>query len=157
MWTTGLANFDLAVVIRRSPAAVFAFLADIQDFEPIPRRATVRLVKEPVGPTTPGTRWHEWVTVARGCRLHIENAVSEVWEPHRLRIEFHSAWFAGHLTYDLEPTAEGTILHHRETLRPRTLLRWLTPWIERRLRPHLVERLADIKTILEESATGAAH
>jgi len=48
-------RFDLSIAIRRQPAEVFAFLADIQDAEPIPRRAAVKMIKEPSGPTTIGT------------------------------------------------------------------------------------------------------
>ena len=144
-------TFDLSVAIRRPPPAVFTLLADIQDAEPIPRSAAVRMVKEPVGPTAVGTCWHEWVRVAPGCWLHTESVVSDVQEPYQLGMDFHSLWFTGHLTYDIEPAAEGSILHHRETVRPRALLRWLSPFIERTLRPHLMERLADIKAILEES------
>ncbi len=56
--SAGLA-FDLSVAIRRPPPTVFALLADNQDAEAIPRSAAVRMVKEPIGPTTVGTRWHE--------------------------------------------------------------------------------------------------
>jgi hypothetical protein len=107
-------TFDLSVAIRRPPPAVFTLLADIQDAEPIPRSAAVRMVKEPVGPTAVGTCWHEWVRVAPGCRLHTESVVSDVQEPYQLGMDFHSLWFTGHLTYDIEPAAEGSILHHRE-------------------------------------------
>ena len=41
-------RFDLSIAIRRQPADVLAFLADIQDAEPIPRRAAVKMVKEPL-------------------------------------------------------------------------------------------------------------
>jgi uncharacterized protein YndB with AHSA1/START domain len=146
----GLA-FDLSVAIRRPPPAVFALLADIQDAEPIPRSAAVRMVKEPSGPTTVGTRWHERVRVAPGCWMRVESVVSQVDEPYRLAMDFRSRWLSGHLTYDIEPAAEGSILHHRETVRPSALLRWLSPFIERRMRPRLIERLADIKAILEAS------
>ena len=144
-------TFDLSVAIRRPPPAVFALLADIQDAEPIPRSAVVRMVKEPAGPTAVGTCWHEWVRVAPGCWLHTESVVSDVREPYQLGMDFTSLWFAGHLSYDIEPAADGTILHHRETVRLRALLRWLSPLVERALRPRLRERLADIKAILEES------
>ena len=107
------------------------------------------MVKEPTGPTTIGTRWHEWVRVAPRCWLHVESVVSDVHEPYRLAMDFRSRWLTGHLTYDIEPAADGSILHHRETVRPRALVRWLSPFIERRMRPRLIERLADIKTILE--------
>lgn len=130
---------------------MFALLTDIQDAEPIPRSAVVRMVKEPIGPTAIGTRWHEWVKVTRGCWLHVESLVSEVNEPYRLAMDFRSRWLTGHLTYDIEPVAGGSILHHRETVRPRALLRWLSPFIERRMRPRIIERLDDIKAILEAS------
>lgn len=144
-------TFDLAVAIRCPPSAVFALLADIQDAEPIPRSATVRMVKEPTGPTTIGTRWHEWVKVAPRCWLHIESVVSDVNKPYQLGMDFHSLWLTGHLTYDIEPAADGSILHHRETVRPRALMRWLSPFVERSMRPRLMQRLADIKAVLEES------
>jgi hypothetical protein len=59
----GLA-FDLSVRIRRPAPEVFPLLADIQDAEPLPRRATLRMVKDPSGPTAVGTRWHEAVRIA---------------------------------------------------------------------------------------------
>lgn len=66
-------------------------------------------------------------------------------------MDFRSRWLSGHLTYDIEPAADGSILHQRETVRPRALLRWLSPSIGRSMRPRLIERLADIKAILEAS------
>jgi hypothetical protein len=143
--------FDLSVAIRRPPPTVFALLADIQDAEPIPRSAAVRMVKEPSGPTTVGTRWHESIRVAPCCWMRVESVVSQIDVPYQLAMDFRSRWLSGHLTYDIEPAADGSILHHRETVRPRALLRWLSPFIERRMRPRLVERLADIKAILEAS------
>lgn len=59
----GLA-FDLSVRIRGPAPEVFALLADVQDAEPLPRRATLRMVKDPPGPTAIGTRWHEAVRIA---------------------------------------------------------------------------------------------
>jgi hypothetical protein len=147
----GRPAFDLSVAIRRPPPAVFALLADIQDAEPIPRSAAVRMVKEPAGPTAAGTCWHEWVRVAPGCWLHTESVVSDVREPYQLGMDFRSLWFTGHLAYDIEPAAGGSILHNRETVRLRALLRWLGPFVERTMRPRLLERLADIGAILEES------
>lgn len=143
-------TFDLSVAIRRPPHVVFALLADIQDAEPIPRSATVRMVKDPAGPTTVGTRWHEWVKIAPFTWFHVESVVSAVEPPNRLAMDFHSMWLTGHLTYDIEPVAGGCVLHHRERVRPRALLRWLQPLVERGMRPQILRRLADIKAILEE-------
>ena len=36
--------FDLSVAIGRPPADVYAFLADIQDAEPLSRRVVIRMV-----------------------------------------------------------------------------------------------------------------
>ncbi|HYN30096.1 MAG TPA: hypothetical protein VES95_09535 [Dermatophilaceae bacterium] len=127
---------------------MFALLADIQDAEPIPRSAAVRMVKEPAGATAVGTRWHESVRVARACWFRIESVVSEVQEPYRLSLASCSRWLTGHLTYDIEQVPGGSIPHQRETVRPPGLLRWLGPVIERRMRP-LLERLTDIRQLLE--------
>jgi hypothetical protein len=67
--------------------SVFTLLADIQNAEPIPRRATVQMIKEPMGPTIVGTLWHEWVRVAPGCWLHIESVVSDVEQPIHLGLD----------------------------------------------------------------------
>lgn len=75
--------------------AVFAVLVDIQDFEPIPRDEVIRLVKEPAGATTIGTRWHEWVRLAPGCWLYVESVVSELEPPIRYGMDFRSRWLSG--------------------------------------------------------------
>lgn len=86
-------TFDLSVAIRRPPSAVFALLADIQDFEPIPRRESIRMVKEPAAPTAMGTRWHEWVRLGPGCWFRTESVVSEFDPPHLLGMDL--CWFGG--------------------------------------------------------------
>lgn len=141
--------FDLSIEIRRPPATVYSLLADIQEVEPVPHRAAVRMVKDPTGPTSLGTRWHEAVRLAPGCWFHIESVVSELDPPHLLGMDFSSRWLAGHLTYLIEPSAEGSILRQQETVRSRALPRWLLPAVGRSMRPRLQQRLADIKQILE--------
>jgi uncharacterized protein YndB with AHSA1/START domain len=142
-------TLDLSVIIRRPPSEVFALLADIYGAEPLPRRAVVRMEKDPAGPTTVGTRWHEAVRLAPGCWFHIESIVTELEPSTRLGMDFGTRWFGGHLSYEIEPTPDGCILHHRQTLRPHALLPWLPTLIRPRLRPHIVERLADIDDLLE--------
>lgn len=142
-------TFDLSVVIARPADAVFDLLADIQDAEPIPRDAAVRMVKDPIGATTVGTRWHEWVKIAPRWWLHTESIATEVRRPYRLGMDFDSTWLTGHLTYEVEPVDGGCVLHHRETVRARPHLRWLQSFVERTMRPRLLRRLSDIKEILE--------
>ena len=146
-------RFDLSIAIRRQPADVFAFLADIQDAEPIPRRAAVKMVKKPSGPTAVGTRWHERVRMAPALWLHIESVVTEIAQPSRLGMDFHSHWFAGHLTYEIQAEAGGSVLCQHETLQPRGPVRWLERFIEPYLRRQLVRRLRDIQLLLERGTT----
>jgi hypothetical protein len=54
--------------------------------------------------------------------------------------------------WEIEPTAYGCVLHHRETLLSRALLPWLPAVIAPRLKPHIVQRLADIRDLLESRA-----
>lgn len=117
--TTDVLTFDLSVEIRRPPAAVFALLSDIQDFEPIPRDTVVKTVKEPSGPTAVRTRRHEKVELAPFVWLHVENLVSEVDAPHLLAIDAHSSWMTAHLTYRIEPLGDGCVLRQHENLRLR--------------------------------------
>lgn len=145
----GGCDFDLAIAVDRPPSAVYALLADVQDAEPIPRRATVRMVKDPAGPTAVGTRWHERVRLAPGWWLAIDSVVTHLEPPGLLGMDFGSRWFTGHLTYRIDGTADHSVLHQREILRPRLLMRPLAPFIDRRLRPQLSRRLEDIKQVLE--------
>ena len=148
-------GFDLSIRIGRPPSDVFAFLADIQDAEPIPQRAAVRMVKEPSGPTAPGTRWHEQVRIVPGFWLRIESVVTQIAEPSRLGMDFHSPWFAGHLTYVIQADAGGSLLRQEETLHPRGPILWLEKIIEPYLRRQLLRRLQDIRHLLErETAPG---
>jgi hypothetical protein len=90
--------FDLSVMIRRPAAEVFALLADVQDAEPLPRRATLRMEKDPLRPD---------------CGRHPLARGGEDWP--------------------------RVLASHRKHRAPR-------------LRPHLAERLADIRALLESGA-----
>jgi hypothetical protein len=140
-------------VIRGQPSDVFAFLADVQDAEPIPGRAVVRMAKEPAGPAAVGTRWHEQVRIMPGCWLHIESVVTQIAAPSLLGMDFRSRWFTGHLTYEIEPEGGGSLLRQRETLHPYWPVRWLGEIIEPYLRRQLVRRLHDIRQILGTRTT----
>jgi hypothetical protein len=146
-------EIDLSVAVRRPPEAVFALLADVQDVEPVPRRAHVEMVKEPTGPTRVGTRWHERVRLLPGCWLSIESVVTELRGPGLLGLEFRSRPWSGHLTYEVSPGPDGgSLLRHRETLRVRRPLGPLTRLVGRTLESHIRERLRDLKLVLEDGA-----
>ena len=140
-------TFDLSVAIQRPPAAVFAFLADVQDQD----GAGIRMTKIPAGPTAVGTRWHEQVRLVPGLWMPVDSVVTEIGEPILLGMNFRSIWCTGHLTYTIEATPQGSILRQRETLLPRWPLRWLAAWVDARLRPHLLTRLAGIQAQLESA------
>src|SRR5512132_2228070 len=108
--SAGLAAFDLSVTINQQPSAVFDLLADIQNVERVMRRAGVSMVKDPPGPTTVGTHWHEPVRLPPGYWMHVESVVSDIEEPRQLGMDFWSPWFTGHVTYNIEPTADGSVL-----------------------------------------------
>ncbi len=111
------------------------------------------MVKEPSGRTALGTRWHEQVRMVPGLWLYIESVVTEVAEPSRLGMDFHSGWFAGHLTYEIQADAGGSLLRQQETLQPRGPVLWLEKIIEPYLRRQLLRRLQDIRQLLEGETT----
>lgn len=137
--------FDLSVAIGRPPAAVFAFLADVQEHT----SAGIRMTKIPPGPTAAGTRWHEQVRLMPGWWMTVDSVVTEIDGPAVLGMDFRSIWCTGHLTYIIEPAPQGSTLHQREILRPRWPLRPLAAWIDAGLRPRLLARLAEIRAVLE--------
>jgi hypothetical protein len=140
--------FDLWIEVPAPTGVVWDFLADIQDFEPVPRSAVVRMRKAPPGRTGEGTRWHERVRFAPGLWMHIESVVTGAHRPRLLAMTFHSRWWSGNLRYDIADTSHGCRLRLRETLVPNRVLRPVTRWIERRLRVRLQERLRDIRGVL---------
>jgi hypothetical protein len=89
--------------------------------------AAVRMAKQPSGPTARGTRCHEQVRIAPGLCLRIDSLVTQIEKPSLLGMDFHSHWFAGHLTYEIQAEAGGSVLRQHETLRPRARLFWNTP------------------------------
>lgn len=142
-------TFDLSVAIRRPPATTYAALADVQDLEPIPRTAGVRMRKSPLGPTRVGTRWHEQVRMAPGLWMRIESTVTDARPPDLLGMDFTGAWFTGHLAYEIEVTPDGSVLHQRETLRLKRPFTFLSRQVDARLRTRLLDRLADLRDVIE--------
>jgi len=142
-------NFDLSVEIRRPPAAVFALLTDIQDHEPIPRDARVKMMKHPSTATHVGTRWDERVRIGPGWWMSIESIVTDIRPPNVLGMDFHSVWLYGHLVYTITPSREGARLQQRESVHLRWPLRWFSTRVERRLGARLGRRLAELRDLLE--------
>ncbi|NKQ58851.1 hypothetical protein HFP15_39015 [Amycolatopsis sp. K13G38] len=138
---------DLGMDIPLPATTVYAFLADIQNAEPIPRSAAVKMVKTPPGPTRVGTQWHESVRFAPGLWMHVLSAVTEAAEPHVLAMRFTSMWWSGELRYEITDSPTGCRLHHHETLTPRAPLRPFSRWIQSSLERKIEERLRDIRDV----------
>jgi hypothetical protein len=143
-------DYDLAVTIRRPPEVAWALLDDIQDH--IRSGSLVpEMEKIPPGPVRVGTRWREVVRLAPFVTMTIWSEVTAV-EPGRLLEEtFRGPWMTGRLTYEIEPVADGCVLHQRETLTPLGPLRLVGGAMDRMLRPRLSARLDAIRDLLEGS------
>jgi len=150
-------DFDLPITIRRPPSAVFALLVDPQDYgDHTPSSVVPVLEKLPPGPTRPGTRWHEVVRLGPGMRMTIWSEVTAVEPDHRLRERYWSSWMRGTLEYTVEPVADATLLRMLKTLTPKGPFRLLERPIASMLRPREVERLEEIRDLLEADAAGKA-
>lgn len=143
-------DFDLSVRIAAPPANVFAMLADVQEHVDTRRGAGgVKMAKSPDGATAPGTRWHEEVRLLPGVWMRVDSVARIVEAPYRLVEDFRSSWFRGQLAYTVEPADGGTLLRQRESLRLRDPLCLTAQIVDRMLRPRLLERLANIRDMVE--------
>ncbi|MGX7729658.1 SRPBCC family protein [Rhodococcus sp. 2H158] len=143
-------DFRLRIPVRRPPGAAFALLADVQEHAGVPARTGVRMSKSPPGPTAEGTRWHERVRLAPGWWMSVDSVVTAIEDPELLGMDFRSAWFAGHLDYRIESTPGGCLLRQHFVLRlPRPLRSW-SARVDARLRPRLLDRLAEVRDAIEQ-------
>ena len=143
-------EFDLAVEIRRPPEVVYAFLAAKEQHPQPPGSPVLRLDRLTPGPAQVGTRWIEVVRVGPGMSMTVRSHADQVEPGIALGERFTSSWFTGRLAYTLEPIRAGTRLRQQETLRPRGPLASLAGPIDAALRPRLLDRLADIRDLLED-------
>lgn len=144
---------DLAVSIRKPPAVVFAFLADVQDHvDEAPRSIVPELEKVTPGPTRVGTRWREVVRAPPGPRFTIWSQATPVEPDRRLAESFAAAWMRGTLEYTVTPTAEGCLLRQRQVVTPRGPFRILQPLLGRLFRARVAARLDGIAEHLEAAA-----
>lgn len=141
-------RYDLEVAVGADPATVYAFLADVQDHTG-PPGSGVRMRKRPAGPTAVGTRWHEEVRLGPGLWMPVDSVATAVDPPALLEADFTSPFFTGWLSYRVEPATTGSTLRQRQVVRPRRSMRWLSRATDAALRPRLLDRLADIRDIVE--------
>lgn len=142
-------DFDESIRIARTPGAVFALLADVQDWAVGPGSPVTTMEKLPPGPTRVGTRWREVVRVARGLSMTMWSEATDVVPDQLLALRFWGTGMKGSLTYTLTACAEGTLLRQQETMHMVGWLRPLDALVGRMLEPRLTSRLRDIRDTLE--------
>jgi hypothetical protein len=148
--------FDCSVTINRPSSAVFALLADVQDYGKQERAARVPVMEKVTpGPTRVGTRWHEVIRVAPHATFAIWSEVVAIEQDCLLDERFWSWWFRGRLEYTVTPTDGGTVLRQRERLEPRGPFRLADGFIARQLGPNIEWRLREIRRLLEAEAEAA--
>jgi hypothetical protein len=142
-------QFDHSVTIRRSPADIFAFLADVHLYATPPGSPVAAMDKIPAGPTGVGTRWREVIKLGLRMRMTVWSEVTAC-EPGRLLAETWSGGnMRGTLTYRIEVTPAGTGLHQSKSLEA---VGWLRPFqrmIDRILPPKELARLEEIARLLD--------
>ena len=138
---------DLSIAIRQPPEAVYAVLADVQDYIHGPGSPVPEMEKIPPGPTVVGTRWREVVRLLPFLTMTVWTEVTDVVPGQRLSLAFRGPWMTGRIRYDFEPTTDGSILHHRETLTPHGPLRLVAGPMDRVFKPQLLGRLEDIRKL----------
>jgi len=149
-------DYDNSITIRRPPEAVFAMLADIQEYAHAPGSPIPEMEKIPPGPTAVGTRWREVVQLLPFMTMTMWSDCTSLVPDRRLELAWHGPGMTGHIAYTMEPVDGGTVLRQVETLTPHGLLRPMGGLMERMLRPRLTARLAAIRDRLE-GGTPAAH
>ena len=141
--------FELSITINRSPADVFAFLRDKDEYPQEDGSPVLILEKITPGPPGVGTRYREVVQMLPFVRGEIFSEITRFEPGQFLAEDFHGAGMVGHLAYQFLPEGGGTRLIQRETVSWRGLLKLLEPMIRLALSRGLRERLEGIKAILE--------
>lgn len=143
-------RFDYSVTIHRPPSAVYAMLADIQDWGKEERVALVPVMEKVTpGPTRVGTRWHEVIALAPHVTMTVWSEVVALELDHLLDERFWAWWMRGRLEYTMTPVDGATILRQRERLEPRGPFRLIDGLIARRLGPAIEARLEAIARMLD--------
>lgn len=147
-------DFDLAVKIRRPPSAVYDVLAQKERHAVHPGSPVARLERLTPGPTRVGTRWVEVVPLLPGVRLTVRSEADRVEPGVALGESFTSLVFSGHLEYEFGAVDGGTRLRQRQRIQLRGPVRLLARPMDSALRPRLLQRLADLRDLLETADDG---
>lgn len=139
-------HFSNTIEIRRPPSAVFDYLAAPENI-PHWNYAISDSERSPAGPVRVGTRIRQHRTVPRPAEEQL--AVTELVPGDRLVLVGDLGPFHGTVSYELEPTPEGTQLVNVAELEASGPLRLVSPLVAGRVRAAVAENLAKLKGILE--------
>jgi uncharacterized protein YndB with AHSA1/START domain len=139
-------KFQNTITIARSPAEVFAYLAD---FERIPtwNYAIAETRKVSDGPVGVGTRYRQVRTVPRRSEESFE--VTELEPEARLAIEGTFGPFPGRFTYLLEPVPGGTRVTNVVDLQPSGVARLVGGLATSGVRSAVLANLEKLKALLD--------
>jgi uncharacterized protein YndB with AHSA1/START domain len=139
-------RFENKVTIGRSPAEVFAYLAD---FENVPtwNYAIVETRTLSEGPVRVGTRYRQVRKLPRPSEESFQ--VTELEPETRLSVEGTFGPFPGRFSYFLEAVAEGTRVTNVVELKPSGVLKLVGGLATSRLRSAVGANLDKLKELLE--------
>jgi uncharacterized protein YndB with AHSA1/START domain len=146
MTTAAPVRFTNTITIDRSPATVFAYLADLEN---LPRwnYAIDETRKITSGPVTVGSRYRQTRTVPVRSEEFLE--VTEFERDRRLAIAGRLSAFPARITYVLEPAGSATTLTNTVALTPPRPLSLLAPLATRRISAAVAANLEALKHLLE--------
>jgi hypothetical protein len=144
-----LMDFDLDVIIERSPYIVFAFLRDKDKYPQEKDSPVLLLEKTTAGPCGVGTRYREIVQMLPFFKGEILSEITHYEPGRRLDEDWQGPCMDGCLTYLFAPENGGTKLIQRETVKLCGWLWLVSPIIKLTLGIALRKRLCDIRRVLE--------
>lgn len=142
-------DFELSIIIRRTPNDVFAFFRDKDRHRQKTGSPVLGIEKLDPGPPVPGTRYREVVQMLPLVRGEIRSRITRIEPGLWLEEDFEGAAMRGHLAYQFLDVGNGTRLIQHESLAAQGLLKVLEPIIRRMLFRRLLDRLEGVKLLLE--------
>jgi len=144
-------KFSNTVTVDRSPADVFAFVADLEN---VPRwnYAISETRKTSEGPVGVGTTYRQLRSIPSPSEESLR--VTEFAPTRRFAVKGGLGPLEGTLTYEFEEIGGGTRLTNSADLEGRGLAKLAAPIAAGRVRAAVAENLETLKQLLEAERTG---
>ena len=142
-------EFELNIIIERSPYIVFAFLRDKDTYPQEDNSPVLLLERTTTGPLGVRTRYREIVQMLPFYTGEILSEITHYEPGHRLDEDWQGPCMDGSLTYLFLPENGGTKLIQREIVNLCGKLWLFSPIVKLTLGMALRKRLNGIKRILE--------